>query len=332
MSQGLKYANGFIVGQSKQMKSIYQRIKMVAKTNATVLIEGETGTGKELVADAIHYKSKRAGNNFCRVNCAAISETLLESEFFGHKKGAFTGAWKEKKGVFELANGGSLLLDEIGNLTLFGQAKLLRVLQERELLPVGGTDPIQLDVRVIVTTNIFLADAVKNGAFREDLYYRLKVFSINLPPLREIKEDIPPMAYHFLKEYAKKHRKNSNKFSKEAMDYLTKYDWPGNVRELKNTILQVVIASDSDTIQLQHLPPELFSPPAGKQINEESLKLKDRLRLLERQLIVKALDKTNWKKKVACNLLGIDQRNLTYFLKKHHIIDPITRLKHRGQK
>jgi transcriptional regulator with PAS, ATPase and Fis domain len=331
MFDGISTQDNMIVGQSEKMKKIFQLIDIVAKTEATVLVEGETGTGKELIANVIHQKSPRYANPFCRVNCAALSENLLESEFFGHKKGAFTGAQETKKGFFELANNGSLLLDEIGNLSLFGQAKLLRALQEYEVLPVGETTPVKIDIRVIVTTNIFLGDAVKKGEFREDLYYRLKVFSITLPPLREIKEDIPLLANHFLKDYAVQYQKKVRNFSKEAMHCLMEHDWPGNVRELKNTIRQGVIMEDSDTIQVYHLPAEICSPTSKVPAkDEESLNLKQRLNLLERRLIVKALNQSHWKKKAACNLLGIDQRNLSYFLKKHHITDPISRLNRRA--
>ncbi len=330
--KGLTFNGGFIVGQSEKLRRIFQLIEMVAKTEATVLVEGETGTGKELVANAIHYKSLRSKNPFYRVNCAAISETLLGSEFFGHLKGSFTGAWEDKKGVFELANTGSLLLDEIGNLSLLGQAKLLRVLQEREVAPVGGTKPIKIDVRVIVTTNIFLGDAIKKREFREDLFYRLKVFSLTMPPLREIKEDVPIIAEYFMKKYAQKYKKNISGFSKEAIDCLSQYDWPGNVRELTNIVERAVVMEDLDIIQLPHLPAELFSAKGRDHPAEEGFNLKSRLKLLERQLIVKSLNKAHWKKKAACELLGIDQRNLNYFLKKHHITDPITRLSKRGPK
>lgn len=244
-SETSSLGNRTIIGDSPPMKALHDLIRSVARTDATVLIGGETGTGKELISHAIHNESLRRNKPFIRVNCAAVSETLIESEFFGHEKGAFTGALQSRIGRFELADGGTLLLDEVSEISLPLQAKLLRVLQERELERVGGTKTIKVDVRIIATTNRDLLQSVKDGEFREDLYYRLNVFPLHSPALRDRKEDIPLIAASFLQEFSRKHGRKLESFSSEAVDLLMRHAWPGNVRELQNIIERAVILSVS---------------------------------------------------------------------------------------
>ena len=271
-SETSSQGNRAIIGESPPMKSLQDLIRSVARTDATVLIEGETGTGKELVAHAIHNESLRRSKPFIKVNCAAVSETLIESEFFGHEKGAFTGAMQSRIGRFELADGGTLLLDEVSEISLPLQAKLLRVLQERELERVGGTKTIQVDVRIIATTNRDLMQSVKDGDFREDLYYRLNVFPLHSPALRDRKDDIPLISTSFLQEYSRKHGRKLESFSDEALDLLMRHTWPGNVRELQNIVERAVILSVSgNTILPASLPLEvqqLGSDRAGSSIQQ----------------------------------------------------------------
>ncbi|MCZ6672241.1 MAG: sigma-54 dependent transcriptional regulator [Verrucomicrobia bacterium] len=256
-SETSSWGNRTIIGSSPPMKALHDLTRSVARTDATVLIGGETGTGKELISHAIHSESLRRNKPFIKVNCAAISETLIESEFFGHEKGAFTGAVQSRIGRFELADGGTLLLDEVSEISLPLQAKLLRVLQERELERVGGTKTIKVDVRIIATTNRDLLQSVKDGEFREDLYYRLNVFPLHAPALRDRKEDIPLIAASFLQEYSRKHGRKLESFSPEAMELLMRHTWPGNVRELQNIIERAVILSVSgNTIVPASLPLE----------------------------------------------------------------------------
>ena len=320
-----------ILGRNTKIRDVCRLIKMVGKTDSTVLVQGESGTGKELVANAIHANSRRSNRPYIKVNCAALSETLLESELFGHKKGAFTGACESRKGRFELANGGTLLLDEIGNMSFSGQAKLLRVLQEDEIVAVGSSTPILVDVRVIATTNVVLKKAVQQGAFREDLFYRLGVITIFLPPLRERKDDIPILVNNFIEFENYETKKRVKGITPEAMEALMDYEWPGNVRELKNAIEHAVIIEHTDTIRLQSLPHHIFKSSWDHNSNGvEDYNLKRRLRTYERQLILKALNKADWIKCHAAKLLGIDQRNLSYFIRKHHILDPEERRRVRG--
>ena len=253
----LKYRITNIVGNSSKMREVFQMISQVSRSNATVLIRGESGTGKELVASAIHYASPRARNPFVKVNCAAMPSNLIESELFGHEKGSFTGAIRQKIGKFELAHRGTIFLDEIGSITLEVQAKLLRALQEKEFERVGGTQVIKTDVRILAATNKNLEEAVKNGEFREDLYYRLNVFPIYIPPLRERKTDIILLADYFLEKYAAENRKDIRSFSRATIDMLMQYHWPGNVRELENCIERPVLLCEEDIIQPYHLPPSL---------------------------------------------------------------------------
>jgi len=321
-----------ILGKNSKIREVCRLIKMVGRTDSTVLVQGESGTGKELVANAIHASSRRNNKPFIKVNCAALSETLLESELFGHKKGAFTGACENRKGRFELADGGTILLDEIGNMSFSGQAKLLRVLQENEIVSVGMSIPIPVDVRVIATTNVILKKAVQQGAFREDLFYRLGVITIFLPALRERKDDIPLLVKNFIEFENYETKKAVQGINNEAMDALMNYEWPGNIRELKNAIEHAVIIENSEIIQLQSLPHHIFQHGWDNHTSDdlEDFNLKRRLRTYERQLILKALNKADWVKCRAAQLLGIDQRNLSYFIRKHHILDPEERRRARG--
>lgn len=322
MSDSFGNERGAILGKSPKIIEICRLVKMVAKTNSTVLLQGESGTGKELVANEIYLNSPRVNGPFIKVNCAALSETLLGSELFGHKKGAFTGACESRIGRFELAHGGTILLDEIGNMSLLGQAKLLRVLQENEIMPVGISVPIKVDVRIIATTNVLLKKAKDEGLFREDLYYRLSVVSIFLPPLRDRKEDIETLVKNFIGTFNKKTMKNIKGISKEALDILIDYHWPGNVRELKNAIEHAVIIEGGEIIKPQSLPSHIIKGYWGKTFHDlEDFNLKKRLMVFERKLIIKALIKANWVKCKAAKYLGIDQRNLSYFIRKHCITE-----------
>ncbi len=252
-----RYDFSNIIGHSNRMRQVYEQITQVAPTNTTVLIRGESGTGKELIAHAIHYNSPRAKKPFIKVSCAALPETLIEAELFGHEKGGFTGAQERKKDRFELADGGTLFLDEIGDLSLTTQIKLLRVLQEREFERLGGTTTIKANVRLLTATNRDLEQAIGESAFREDLYYRLNVFSIFVPPLRERKDDILLLADHFSEKYATEHHKPIKRISTPAIDMLASYHWPGNVRELENAIERAVLVCEGQVIHGYHLPPTL---------------------------------------------------------------------------
>ncbi len=312
---GNKY--GKIVGQCDAIKEVALLIRQVAKTGATVLITGESGTGKEVAAVEIHKASNRADRPFIAVNCAALPEQLLESELFGHERGAFTGATTKKKGRFEIADKGTILLDEIGEMPISMQAKLLRVLQERCFERVGGTETIHVDVRVIATTNIDLATAISNGMFREDLYYRLNVMRISIPPLRSRKEDIPLLVNHFLEKFDPSH---SKKISSKAMKILTNYNWPGNIRELQNAIERALIVCQGTEIQPVHFPEELLSGLEETStpiinLTEGGFSLED----LEKHLIIKALEKNNNNQTKVAKYLGISRPTLLYRLKKYGI-------------
>jgi transcriptional regulator with PAS, ATPase and Fis domain len=253
-----------LVGQSKAIQQVLATAATAAKSNAPILISGETGTGKELVANVIHYNSPRSKGPLVKVNCGALPETLLESELFGHVKGAFTGAVQNRKGRFELADQGTLFLDEVSEMSPRLQVKLLRVLQENEFEPVGGTRTIRADVRVVAATNTNLKEAIGQGRFRQDLYYRLNVVPIHLPPLRERREDIPMLVDHFLEKYNRENGKNVTKISREVLDHLLAYTWPGNVRELENCIERAVVMSPANTLSTSLLPAEIFTDaPAG---------------------------------------------------------------------
>ena len=305
-----------IIGQSRAIRGILSQIMKVAPTDSTVLISGDSGTGKELVATSIHQHSLRKGKPMVKLNCVAIPEGLLESELFGHEKGAFTGASSKKLGKFELANGGTLFLDEIGDMPLNTQAKVLRALQEREIERVGGASPIKIDVRFIAATNKNLAEMVEEGSFREDLYYRLNVFSLYLPPLTERKEDISILVQHFLQNGPKPAR-----MSPSAMHMLLAYSWPGNVRQLENVIERSAVMSEKGTIEAPHLPAEIrgrFSTQVQKISNGFS-SIDEQLREIEKGMIIDALLKTGGVQVRAAELLGINQRSLWHRIKKYHI-------------
>jgi Nif-specific regulatory protein len=312
-----RYNISHVIGTSRPMEDVYRRISQVAKSNATVLIRGESGTGKELVAHAIHYISPRATKPFIKVSCAALPEGLLESELFGHEKGAFTGAIEQKKGRFELAQGGTIFLDEVGEFNQTTQIKLLRVLQEREFERVGGTRTIKGDVRIIAATNKDLEKALHDGEFREDLYYRLNVFPIYLPPLRERKTDILLLTEHFIAKYAHEHGKEIKRITTPAIDMLMAYHWPGNVRELENWIETAVLMCDDKVVHSYHFPPTLQTAEAsGTQIRTP---LSTALMNYERELIIDALKSARGNKAKAARLLSTTERILGYRIGKLNI-------------
>jgi DNA-binding NtrC family response regulator len=303
-----KYKLENIVGRTPQMLQVYKTIARVAESRSTVLITGESGTGKELIARAIHFNSPRASGHFVAVDCSSLAETLLESELFGHVRGAFTGAVTGKKGLFEEADGGTCFLDEIGDITLSMQAKLLRVLQEHEIKRVGDTEITKIDVRIVAATNKNLEEIVAEKKFREDLFYRLNVVTIHLPPLRERSEDIPLLADHFLRKYASENEKPVCRMSPEVMELLIHYGWPGNVRELENVIERAATLSSSNLILSEDLPRRLQSEPSQAQIS--SLPSHIPLSELEKLYIQKVLEETGGNKKKAADILGIDRRTL----------------------
>ena len=319
LKQELKERYNFtnIVGNSNPMKLVYEQISQVAKSNATVLLRGESGTGKEMIANAIHYNSLRSKKPFIKINCAAIPETLIESELFGHEKGAFTGAERLKKGRFELADGGTLFLDEIGDLPIQTQIKLLRVLQEREFERIGGTETIRSNIRLVTATNKNLEEAIANGDFREDLYYRLNVFSIFLPPLRERRSDILLLAEHFLEKYEIEHNKRIRRISTPAIDMLMSYHFPGNVRELENAIERAVLVCDTNVIHGHHLPPTLQTAEVSGTVTD--LTFASAVAAFERDLIQDALKSTKGNVAKAARSLDTTQRILGYKIKRHGI-------------
>ena len=303
-----------IIGESGQMQEVLSLVRRVAPSDATVLIRGESGTGKELIAKAIHYASPRASGLLVKVNCAALPETLIESELFGHEKGAFTGAVSARKGRFELADGGSLFLDEIGDLPAPVQVKLLRVLQERELERVGSSRPIAVNVRLLAATHRNLEALVREGRFRDDLYYRINVVTITLPPLRERREDLPLFIDHFLRTFAAKNGKTIRGLSREARETLLRYDYPGNVRELENLIERAVVLTRDEVIGLADLPLTLAEPAPEP---EAGVGLIAAVEGLERRMIREALAQANGTQTRAAELLGISERVLRYKLKKY---------------
>ena len=318
-SQALEHNN--IVGNSPQIRKIFDIIKKIARSNASILITGETGTGKELIASLAHYNSLRAKQSFVKVNCAALQENLLESELFGHEKGAFTSADRQRIGRFEQANGGTLFLDEIGDMSASTQAKVLRVLQEQEFERLGGMKTIKVDVRIIAATNKNLKDAIANNTFREDLYYRLNTVGIETPALRERKEDVLPLANFFAKKYSDELKKTISGFSPQAVKYLTRHNWPGNIRELQNTIERAVLMAESNLIGVEDLTLNATKGDSssidalGIKIPPSGIKLDD----LERNTIIEALKMTNWVQKDAAELLGVSRRVLNYKVKIHNI-------------
>jgi len=311
-----------VITKSAAVKEIFQTIQKVADYKTTILLEGESGTGKEVIARSIHQNSNRSRKKFVAINCAAIPENLLESELFGHKKGSFTDATKDKRGLFEEASGGTVFLDEIGELPLHLQVKLLRVLQEEEILPVGATTPQKIDVRVIAATLRDLEQDVRSGRFREDLYYRLNVISLKLPPLRERKEDIPLLVKHFLKKHSAQLSLPVESISQEALAALVSYDWPGNIRELENCIERAIILSGESEIGITNLPKAVLGNTDVQQqtvVDPEDLSIKNHSRALEERLIRAALGETGGNRTQAAKLLEISHRTLLYKLKEYEL-------------
>jgi DNA-binding NtrC family response regulator len=323
---GRKYGIEHIIGKSKQIIDIFKAVSMVAAKKSTVLITGESGTGKELIARAIHYNSDRRSKPFVVVNCAALPDTLIESELFGYERGAFTNASQKKIGRFELAHGGTLFLDEIGELNLGTQAKFLRAIEQETFSRLGGTEEIKVDVRVIAASNRDLEQLAKTGEFRADLFYRLNVVSLFLPPLRERREDIPLLLDHFLRVKAQEHSIAVKSLSPEVVDFFSAYPWPGNVRELENLIERLTILTPHETIALRDLPIGMRSTDQTATLKEDVLTgsrpLSDAVDEFERELIVKALQRTGFNQTKAASLLGTSRRILKYRIEKLNISDP----------
>jgi two-component system response regulator PilR (NtrC family) len=321
-----EYSFQNLIGNSEPMHRIYDLIKRVSHAPTNVLITGESGTGKEVIAKAIHYNGPLKDKPFVTINCGAIPENLMESEMFGHKKGSFTGAIVDKMGLFEVADGGSLFLDEVGELPLSIQVKLLRAIQERVIRRVGATDDIKVDVRIIAATNRELENMVKDGGFRQDLFYRLNVINIKTPSLRERKDDIPLLATHFLKKYNERLAKNIGSISVEAMEMLKKYEYPGNVRELENVIERTVALEGGATILPESLPPFVNTPSGRKmassheiEISEDGIDLDKVMGQIEKELLVKAIHAAGGVKKKASKLLHITFRSMRYRVEKYSL-------------
>jgi len=318
--QSRRYGIGNIIGKSKHMQNVLSMVEKIARSDAsTVLIQGESGTGKELIAKAIHYESSRADKPFMAINCAAVPETLLESELMGHEKGAFTDAKMQKKGLFEMADGGTIFLDEIGDMDPGMQAKLLRVLEERSFRRVGGTRDVQVDVRIVSATNKDLLKAIDEKTFRNDLYYRIQVIPIFLPPLRERKDDIIPLVEHFIGHFNREFAKNVKSISKMAEKFLTEYTWPGNIRELRNVIERAIILENEDTLLLEHLPQEIVSKTGGVcggssgfRLPPEGIDIED----VERELIRQALEISEGNQSKAAKKLNLGIDAFRYRMKK----------------
>jgi two-component system response regulator HydG len=320
-NMGARFDRRNIIGQSVGMERLLETVAQVAMSEATVLIHGESGTGKELIAGAVHYNSFRKTGPFVKINCAAITETLLESELFGHEKGAFTGADRKKEGKFIQASGGSLFLDEVSEMSLMMQVKLLRVLQEREITRVGGEQVVPIDVRLIVATNKDLMAMISAGQFREDLYYRLNVVNLNLPPLRERREDIPLLAQHFLEKFSELNRKSIKGFTPQTMDHLIRYDWPGNVRELMNTVERGVVLCRGDYLDDQVLP--MLPPVNGRAALSETAEIVSgdiSLDAVEKTAILKALEAAGGNKSQTARQLGITRKTLHKKLKEYGVM------------
>ncbi len=305
-----------IVGKNEKMQKIYSLIEDLADTPTTVLITGESGTGKELIAEALHYSGERKDRHLVSVNCSALSENLLESELFGHVKGAFTGAIKDKRGRFEVADGGTLFLDEIGDIAPTVQLKLLRVLQDKEFERVGESIPVKVDVRLVAATNQDLRKKVRSGGFREDLYYRLKVVELELPPLRRRREDIPLLAEYFLDKFNKKFTKNIQGCSEDVMDIIMHYHWPGNIRQLEHAMEHAFILCRGDIITSEHLPDELLTRSRTGYLPAKVDPHEDRGSLL------KALQKAGWNKSKAARSLGISVRTIYRKIEKYNLEEP----------
>ncbi len=314
-----------IVGVSGKMQEVFQKIAKVAASDATILLRGESGTGKELIARAIHYQSPRRDSPLVEVSCASIPENLLESELFGHEKGAFTGAYKLKKGKFEIADGGTLFLDEIGELPISLQSKLLRVLQEKRFNRVGGIENIEVEVRVIAATNADLEQKIVKGLFREDLYYRLNVIPIIIPPLRDRIEDVGPLADHFIQKYSEKNNRKIKGITEEAFQIMMNYDWPGNIRELENAIENAIVMCDGEYITPDDLPvylkgPRSYESPLLKIVLEQNeLSYREKLEACEREIIRMALAETNNNKTQAAQRLGFTLRTLRNKVRKYNL-------------
>jgi DNA-binding NtrC family response regulator len=313
-----KYRFENIIGSGGKMQEVYDTMSLILNTKTTIMIRGESGTGKELIAEAIHYNSNRKDKSLIKVHCAALAETLLESELFGHEKGAFTTAIKQKEGRFELANNGTLFLDEIGELSQNVQVKLLRVLQEEEFERVGGTQTIKIDVRIVAATSRNLEEEIKKGNFREDLYYRLHVVPIYLPPLRERKEDIGALIEHFIGKYNKENNRNISGVTEEALGVMLSYDWPGNVRELENAIEHGVALTKGPHIGPYDLPLQIRSLKKGTRVTVPVGSNKT-LKEMEKELILAALNSNNWNRVVTARQLGIDRTTLYQKIKKYSL-------------
>jgi DNA-binding NtrC family response regulator len=297
-----------IIGKSEEIRKVFTLVDKVADTDSTILVCGESGTGKELIARAIHYRSMRASSPFVSINCGALPENLLESELFGHVKGSFTGAIKDKDGLFKVASGGTFFLDEVGETSPAIQVKLLRVLQEREIIPVGGTSPIKVNARLIAATNADLEKAVQDDTFRADLYYRLNVIPIVIPPLRHRRDDIPLLVEHFLEKVSIKNGEKKN-ITKDAMNLLTEYEFPGNVRELENIIERAVILQEGDQVDVDDLPDKVRSRTCSRSslsLDKAQMTLEE----LEKEYLISVLEETNWQKKKASSILGINASTL----------------------
>src|SRR6195256_2545995 len=312
-----RYDFSNLVGSSGPMRQIFEQVTQVSGTNTTALIRGESGTGKELIAHAIHYSSLRAKKPFVKVSCAALPDSLIESELFGYEKGAFTGAEARKKGRFELADGGTLFLDEIGDINLATQVKLLRVLQQREFERVGGTETVKANVRLVAATNKDLERAIAAGSFREDLYYRLNVFTIFIPPLRERKADLLLLADHFLEKFSREHGKSIKRISTPAIDMLVSYHWPGNVREMENALERAVLTCEGQVVHAHHLPPSLQTAEASGTVTRVSLT--DAIVAYEKDLIQDALKTTRGNRAKAARLLDATERILNYQIRKYAV-------------
>ena len=314
-----------IIGQSAKMQELFRLVEKVAHSDSTVMIYGETGTGKELVAKAIHQNSYRKNKPFIAINCGAIPENLLESELFGHVRGAFTGAMSPKPGKFERAHGGTIFLDEIGDMSAELQVKILRVLQEREFERVGGAKTIKVDVRIIAATHRDLEKAVQKGTFREDLFYRLHVIPITLPPLRDRRSDIPLLVFHFLEQFNRKMNKEVEGVSDEALEIMMRYSWPGNVRELKNMVEMLVVLKGEGEILPRDLPEKLRKKRNEHielpriEISEDGISLNTAVSEFEKALILQSLEKTKWVKNKAAKLLQLKRTTLVEKIKKYHL-------------
>jgi sigma-54 specific flagellar transcriptional regulator A len=313
-----------IIGQSRKMREVFDLVRKVADCDSTILLNGETGTGKGMVARAIHQRSNRKDKPFISINCGAIPENLLESELFGHVRGAFTGATSSKQGKFELADGGTILLDEIGDMSSDLQVKVLKVLEEGEFEQVGGSKTITVDVRIIAATHRDLSEEVQKGNFREDLYYRLYVIPMMLPALRDRKSDIPHLVSHFLEHSNQKNNRDVSEISDEALDMMTSYPWPGNVRELKNMVERLVVLKGTGKIKTRDLPLELkstptFEPSATIEISDEGICLNSAVTEFEKALILQSLEKTKWVKNKAAKLLHLNRTTLVEKIKRHHL-------------